>query len=265
MHIDSYNGVPATATAPERLGPPLTAHLPPVVAAPAVAVDVTEAPLRDRVRWGPIIAGVVTAFAVLLFLTVLGIALGVSALGNDDATTWGTAAGIWGGISLLLSFFVGGWMAARSATTIADGDGALNGFIAGAATLLLLLWMATSAVTGALGFFATTVAGVAGTAAPVAITGVAQGGLPSAEDVQSTIDQAADNPDTVVPPEAQQAVDNAEQTAQQAAQTASEAAGPGAWGTAIALFLAIAAATIGGMVGQNRTLLRPGSSVVVRR
>src|ERR671911_508629 len=83
------------------------------VGVPAVEVDVAEVPLRDRIRWGPIIAGVVTAFAVLLFLTVLGLALGISALGgDDDPQTWGTAAGIWGGLSLLVAFFSGGWMLA---------------------------------------------------------------------------------------------------------------------------------------------------------
>src|SRR5215217_6306361 len=66
-----------------------------VVGVPAVELDVADVPMRDRIRWGPIIAGVVTAFAVLLFLTVLGLALGVSALGGDEnARTWGTAAGI---------------------------------------------------------------------------------------------------------------------------------------------------------------------------
>src|SRR5215211_6195560 len=102
-----------------------TTGLPPSVAASgvrgmsAVEVDVADVPMRDRIRWGPIIAGVVTAFAVLLFLTVLGIALGLSALGgDDDPQTWGTAAGIWGGLSLLIAFFVGGWMAARAAATL---------------------------------------------------------------------------------------------------------------------------------------------------
>ena len=143
-------------------------------------VDVAEVPLRDRIRWGPIIAGVVTAFAVLLFLTVLGIALGISALGGDDnPQTWGTAAGIWGGLSLLVAFFVGGWMAARAAATLSESDGPLNGFVTGAATLLLLLWLATTALTGALGFFASTVSNIAGAAAPVAMQAVDQGAVPA--------------------------------------------------------------------------------------
>jgi hypothetical protein len=225
------------------------------VGVPAVEVDVAEVPLRDRIRWGPIIAGVVTAFAVLLFLTVLGIALGISALGgDDDPQTWGTAAGIWGGLSLLVAFFFGGWMAARAAATLSESDGPLNGFITGAATLLLLLWLATTALTGALGFFASTVSNLAGAAAPVAMEAVDQGAVPA--DTQTAVDEAAENPNATVPTEVAGA-------AQQAADTASEAAGPGAWGTTIAIILAIGAATLGGMVGRNERMVLPGSRTVV--
>lgn len=228
------------------------------VGAPAMDVDVTQVPLRDRVRWGPIVAGVVTALATLLFLTVLGLALGISTIGGDSAATWGTAAGIWGGLTLLVAFFLGGWMAARSATTIGDGDGPLNGFITGAATLLLLLWMATTALTGALGFFTSTITGIAGASAPVAIEAINNGAAP-AQDAGQTVNQAVQNPEAVVPPEAQQA-------AQQAAQTASDVAGPGAWGTAIAILLALGAAALGGMLGQHGdgALLGP-RTVVMRR
>lgn len=225
------------------------------VGVPAVEVDVAEVPLRDRIRWGPIIAGVVTAFAVLLFLTVLGLALGISALGgDDDPQTWGTAAGIWGGLSLLVAFFFGGWMAARAAATLSESDGPLNGFITGAATLLLLLWLATTALTGALGFFATTVSNLAGAAAPVAMEAVDQGAVPP--EAQTAVDEAAENPEAAVPTEVAGA-------AQQAADTASEAAGPGAWGTTIAIILAIGAATLGGMVGRNERMVLPGSRTVV--
>src|SRR5215211_6034260 len=217
-----------------------------VMGVPAVEVDVAGVPMRDRIRWGPIVAGVVTAFAVLLFLTVLGIALGISALGGGDDNnpqTWGTAAGIWGGLSLLVAFFFVGGMAARAAATLSESDGPLNGLVTGAATLLLLLWLATTAITGALGFFASTVSGLAGAAAPVAMEAVDQGAVPP-------------QTEAAVPTEVAQA-------AQQASETASRAAGPGAWGTTIAIILAIGAATLGGMVGRNERMVLPGSRTVV--
>ena len=177
MNTDPLGNRAAESSATGRIDstglPPSTAATG-VMGVPAVEVDVADVPMRDRIRWGPIIAGVVTAFAVLLFLTVLGIALGISALGGDNDNnpqTWGTAAGIWGGLSLLVAFFFGGWMAARAAATLSESDGPLNGFVTGAATLLLLLWLATTALTGALGFFASTVSNLAGAAAPVAMRG----------------------------------------------------------------------------------------------
>jgi hypothetical protein len=258
MSTDPLGNRAAESSATGRIDstglPPSTA-VTGVIGVPTVEVDVADVPMRDRIRWGPIIAGVVTAFAVLLFLTVLGIALGISALGGDDnPQTWGTAAGIWGGLSLLVAFFVGGWMAARAAATLSESDGPLNGFVTGAATLLLLLWLATTALTGALGFFASTVSNIAGAAAPVAMEAVDQGAVPP--QTQTAVDEAAENPEAAVPQEVEQA-------AQQAADTASEAAGPGAWGTTIAIILAVGAATLGGMVGRNERMVLPGSRTVV--
>jgi hypothetical protein len=248
----------AAATATPRIDAPTVggSTLAGAVGRPAVEVDVANVPIRDHVRWGPIIAGVVTAMAAMLFLTIVGIALGLTALGSDDPGTWGTAAGIWGGLSLLVSFFLGGWMAARSASSEFDANGALNGFVTGAATLLLLVWLATSALTGALGFFATTISDIAGAAAPVAIEAVDQGAVPPASDTGAAINTVVENPEAAVP-------EQVDQAAAQAAETAANTAGPGAWGTAIAIILAIGAATIGGMVGQNPRMTMPGSRSVV--
>jgi hypothetical protein len=221
-----------------------------VVEAPAVAVDVT-APLRDRVRWGPVVAGVLTGVTALLVLTALGLALGISTLGGESAATWGTAAGIWGGLSLLVAFFLGGWVAGHTATTLREGDGPLNGFLTGAATLILLLWLATTALTGALGFFASTVTGLAGAAAPAAIQAVNTGVVPeqNVQEAATAVAGAAENPQAAVPAQTHQA-------AQQAAQTARQAAGPGAWGTLIAMVLALIAASLGGMIGHSRAVPR---------
>lgn len=222
----------------------------------SIDVDIAEVPLRDRVRWGPIVAGVVTAFAILLFLTVIGIALGLSALGGDpnaSPQTWGSAAGIWGGLSLLIAFFVGGWLASRAAGPALEANGVLNGFITGAATLLLILWLATTAITGALGFFAGTIGNIAG-AAPAAIAAIDQGQVPAAvEEPAAAVEQAGEQVEAVVP----------EDPAAAAAEVATENVAPGAWGTAIAMLLAVGAAALGGMVGQNQRAMWPGSRTVV--
>lgn len=229
------------------------------VVGPAVEVEVGDVGRRDHVRWGPVVAGIVTAFATLLLLTVVGVALGLSALGNgDDPRSWGTAAGIWGGLTLLVAFFLGGWMAARTAAPAVDADGIINGFVTGAATLLLLLWLATTAVTGALGFFVGTIGDIAGAAAPVAAD-VAQTAPPQAA-------QQAENAATQASQEIQEAVPaDPQQAAAAATEVARERVGPGAWGTAIAMILAVGAATLGGKIGQDQRRTIASRTVVATR
>ncbi len=72
----------------------------------------------DLVRWGPVIAGIFAALATLVTLTILGIAIGSATYeAGDNLGDIGLGAGIWGAISVLISFFVGGLLAARTAAT----------------------------------------------------------------------------------------------------------------------------------------------------
>lgn len=235
---------------------------------PNVDVDVTEVEFRDRIRWGPIIAGVVTGFAVLLFLTIIGAALGLSALGGDNDTSgWATTAGIYGAITLLLAFFAGGYMAARSAAPTPESNGLLNGFMVGVTSLLLLLWMATTAVTGALGFFAGTITDIAGTAVPAVTEAVDQGAVEQVQEAVPAVGEAVDDAEAVVDDAAADpnaAVTGVTEQIEEAlpadpgaaaADVASENIAPVAWGTAIAMLLAVGAAALGGRFGsgQRRT------------
>jgi hypothetical protein len=94
------------------------------------------------------------------------------------------------------------------------------------------------------------VADIAGAAAPAAVQAT-NGNVP-------TVDQTTNAVNAVVP-------DQADQAARQAAQAAQQNAGPGAWGTAIAIALAIIAAMRGGKAGQEDRLALPGSRVAVVR
>ena len=59
----------------------------------------------DRVRWGPVVAGLFVALATLAVLATLGVAVGFSAADrNDSASTFGIGAGIWGAASALVAF-----------------------------------------------------------------------------------------------------------------------------------------------------------------
>src|SRR5690606_36806013 len=68
-----------------------------------------------RISWGGVWAGVLTVMGMLLILSMLGLAIGVSAVDPSDtqASTIGTAAAIWSTLSLLIALFVGGMAATR--------------------------------------------------------------------------------------------------------------------------------------------------------
>ena len=69
---------------------------------------------HDRVRWGPILAGLMITIVSQLVLSALGGVIGLTAVGSVSAGTAGTVATIWAIFSLLISLFLGGWMMART-------------------------------------------------------------------------------------------------------------------------------------------------------
>src|SRR5918994_561219 len=119
---------------------------------------------RDRVRWGPIVAGLATALTSLLMLSLLGLAIGLTVVNAGDAAAQGGApnglgrnSAIWGAISGLIAFFLGGWMAGRSAAVFDRGWGALNGALVFLVAVPITLWLASmglGAIMGTLGNFA---------------------------------------------------------------------------------------------------------------
>jgi hypothetical protein len=124
---------------------------------PGLTAAALEPSFRDRVRWGPIIAGVFTALVTLLVMTVLGLALGLTAFEPDETgdRTVTTAAAIWGILTAVLAFFLGGWMAGRNATGTPHENGAVNGFLVGAATIVVMLWMIGSGLGNLMGLAGT--------------------------------------------------------------------------------------------------------------
>src|SRR5215213_1325787 len=88
----------------------------------------------DRIRWGPILAGTFAALTALVVLNTLGSAIGLSAYdpGEDNPRNFALGAGIWGIISMLISFAFGAWLTARSSAVRGAGNGLLNGFMVAA-------------------------------------------------------------------------------------------------------------------------------------
>lgn len=124
---------------------------------PVVVSRATE--YHDLVRWGPIISGLVVALATQLILSALGAAIGTGFLSDSGAPRSnaggvGTGVGIWSIISLLISLFVGGWIAAHACGPMNRSTALLNGTILWATTLALSSWLVASGVSGAFGIAA---------------------------------------------------------------------------------------------------------------
>ena len=175
--------------------------------------------VKNRVQFGPIVAGILTAIASMLVLTVLGLAIGASALEpREVGETVGTAATIWGIASAIISFFLGGWVAAKTAAVAGVGSGMINGFIVGAGILALVLWLVGSGLGAAIGLIGNNVGEIANI--------VQDAGVPTAETGQAAAEAEAPN--------------------------SFETVRDSAWGTLAGLLLPLVAGAIGGAVGHNK-------------
>lgn len=125
-----------------------------VIHEPAVAGRVVD--YHDRVRWGPIISGLVITLAMQLVLSSIVAAIGSSALSGSGAprTQAGDVAsnvGIWATVCLLISLFLGGWTTTRACGPMNRSTALMNGAILWATTLAISSWLLASGVSGAFG------------------------------------------------------------------------------------------------------------------
>ena len=201
---------------------------------------------RDRVRWGPIWAGLFTVLTVLILLSLLGLAIGLTAVDAGRAAAQGgpppgagIGAAIWGAVTAIVAFLFGGWVAGWTAAVFDRKWGALNGalvFVVAVPATLLLAGLGFGSLVGVLGSFA--------------------GALnidPS--QVQSALQGAAG--------QGQQA---AAQTQPADVTRAAEATRNGAWGALIGLLIGLAASAVGGLLGTRREVpLDRATAGVTRR
>jgi len=245
------------------LPPPSDRPVRPVVPPASVVVDEAVVarpvlPVRNRVQWGPVVAGVLAALVVFLLLTILGIALGASVL--DPANTAGdigTWAAVWGAISAIVSFLIGGWIAARAAVIEGTFAGLLNGLSVGIAGLLLIIWLTASGLGnlfGTIGSTVTSVLNVAASVAPAAGNAVNVNPQQAGNQVEQATGVDVNNPQaaaTAVVGEVQQATEQAQSTLQQADNPQTfEAVRNGAFGTFIILLVPLIASAVGGWLGK---------------
>ena len=101
-----------------------------------------------RVSWGGIFGGVLLAVGLLILLTALGAAIGISAAdpGSTDAGTLGMGAGIYAAVSLLLALFFGGWAATRMGAISDRATGFCEGALVWVVSILLVGYAAASGI-----------------------------------------------------------------------------------------------------------------------
>jgi hypothetical protein len=119
-------------------------------------------PLGPRVRWGGVMSGLFVAIGTLMLLSALGLAIGITVLGDPRAATSETAsglgigAGIWTFITLLVAYFLGS-MISTQVTDRPDRTGAvIHGALVWVLFMLFLFWLMVSGISlGLTGLFGT--------------------------------------------------------------------------------------------------------------
>ena len=84
--------------------------------------------------------------AIYALLMSLGVAVGMSVDDNANSRNFGTSAGVWSFISLLVSLFVGGWVTTQVTVGESRTEAVLYGVVVWATTSVLLLWLTANGI-----------------------------------------------------------------------------------------------------------------------
>lgn len=141
------------------------------------------------VSWGAVFAGLVLSLIVYLVLSVLGTAIGASAIDplgeRNPFSGFGVGAGIWAGVTTLLAIAVGGYVAGH----LARRSGALHGLLAWGLTTIATVYLLLSATGSALSVAGGAAKAGLATAGTVAGAGVSAAAPALGGAVQRQLDQ----------------------------------------------------------------------------
>lgn len=195
-----------------------------------------------KVSWGAIFSGVALFLVIQFTLSVLGAAVGLTTLNPaqeaEPAAGLGMGAAIWWIVSMILALFVAGWAASKLSVAWSKMSGALHGLVTWAVSVVLLLWLLTSAVGSVLGGALSSL--------QVQASSIGQIAPQIQQKAQQMTGQNGDaqqmqNGDGQMP-----------QNGEQVAQTAADVSATAAWGSFITLILGAIAAAIGGGIGTPK-------------
>ena len=126
-----------------------------------VVIDPTSASrptVLRRISWAAIFAGLTIALVSQLVLTVLGIAIAVTAgatglnpySADQSSRNFGFDGVIWLISTSIISLFLGGWVAGRSSGYVRGGEGSLHGFVMWGLSTLITAFLLSAATSGLL-------------------------------------------------------------------------------------------------------------------
>src|SRR5262245_8022692 len=120
-------------------------------------IDVPHGPL---VGWGAVFGGFFVGAGVVLLLTILGVAVGVTVLpdprvvGPEGAVKLGIGAAIWAALGLLVGFFVGGCVAGRAINHPDRAGAVIQGMLVWTVGIVAVVVLVTSGISvGVSGLF----------------------------------------------------------------------------------------------------------------
>jgi hypothetical protein len=182
-----------------------------------------------RLSWGAVVAGLVIALVVQVILSLIGLAIGFGAVNflTGNLQDVGVGAGIWAVVTALISLFVGGMAAGHLAGRLTRFDGMLHGVLVWGLSMIVALWALSAGVGmllgGMFGVAGQTLAAAVGgatrlTAAAAEQTGITPQTLPTSEQEMIAILERQG----MSRQQAQQVVNEIQQTAQQARARAQE-------------------------------------------
>jgi hypothetical protein len=146
------------------------------------ATRMTQPPIGLRVRWGGVMSGFVMAVGTLVLLTALGLAIGISALGDprtadsQTASGLGIGASVWGAVTLLIVYFLGGMVSTRVTDRPDRGGAFLHGALVWTLTSVLLFWLLSQGISLGLSGLFGALSGLTRTATTAVTTTATQGG-----------------------------------------------------------------------------------------
>ena len=109
---------------------------------------------ESRIRWSAVLAGFIVGISVQMVLTLLGLAVGAWAINvheSNPAQGVPLGAGIWTGVSMLVSAFIGGFVTSHLSGTSLRSDGMYHAAVVWGVTWLTLTWLTTTVMATMIG------------------------------------------------------------------------------------------------------------------